>query len=104
AAKHGIPHVQSFHSIAADEQRPLAEGEPPEGPGRRSGEAYLAQHSEAILAVSHAEATTAIERLAAPAYRVHVVPPGVDVHTFRPRTGRAAPHLVVAARLEPLKG
>jgi len=104
AAKHGIPHVQSFHSIAADERRPLAEGEPPEGPGRRSGEAHLAQHSEAILAVSHAEATTAIERLAAPAHCVHVVPPGVDVHTFRPRTGRAAPHLVVAARLEPLKG
>src|SRR5699024_11908362 len=65
AAKHGIAHVQSFHSIAADERRPLAEGEPPEGPGRRRGEAHLAQYSEAILAVSHAVATTAMERLAA---------------------------------------
>src|SRR5699024_3816614 len=26
AAKHGIPHVQSCHYIAADERRPLAEG------------------------------------------------------------------------------
>lgn len=104
AAKHGIAHVQSFHSIAAEARRPLADGEPPEGPGRVRGEEYLARASEAILAVSHAEATTAIERLGAPAERVHVVPPGVDVHTFHPDAGHGAPHLVVAARLEPLKG
>lgn len=104
AAERGIPHVQSYHSVAADPHHSLAQGEPPEGPGRRRGEKYLARVSDAVLAVSQAEATTAIERLGAPADRVHVVPPGVDVHTFHPEMGNMPAGLVVAARLEPLKG
>src|SRR5699024_2578275 len=32
AASHGIPHVQSFHSIAADERRPSPRANPQKGP------------------------------------------------------------------------
>src|SRR5699024_7693970 len=52
AARHGRRHVQTFHSIAAADGRPLSEGEPPEGPGRVDGERHLALVSDAVLAVS----------------------------------------------------
>ncbi len=104
ATAHGRPHVQTFHSITAGHNRPLAEGEPAESPGRADGERHLAQVSEAVVAVSEAERTTAITRLGARAEEVHVVPPGVDVDQFRPIGGQHPPSLVLAARLEPLKG
>ncbi len=52
----GIPHVQSFHSVAAPQGRPLADGEPPESPDRVPGEARVARMSDAIAAISVAEA------------------------------------------------
>ncbi|GMA33285.1 glycosyl transferase [Litorihabitans aurantiacus] len=102
----GVPHVQSFHSIAAPERTALSEGERPESPGRLDGEAYLAQHSDAVLAVSRAEALTALERLGAPPQRLTVVYPGVDPVLFHPADTRPAgrPSVLIAARLEPLKG
>lgn len=111
------PHVQSFHSIAAPPETDLGEGERPESPGRLAGEVLLAQSSDAVVAVSHAEARTVVQRLGADPDRVTVVHPGVDTNRFRPRRpsdgpvlARGAeraverPSLVVAARLEPLKG
>ncbi|WP_234417429.1 MULTISPECIES: glycosyltransferase [Miniimonas] len=111
----GVPHVQSFHSIAAPAHTELAEGERPESPGRLAGEAELARLSDAIVAVSHAEARTAVERLGADPARIRVVHPGVDTERFHPLAAAAhdgeppsgedpRPSLVVAARLEPLKG
>jgi D-inositol-3-phosphate glycosyltransferase len=116
----GIPHVQSFHSIAADDSTPLSEGERAESTGRMAGEAWLARESDAVIAISRAEATTVIERLGAEADRVYIVPPGVDGDLFHPATGNpagvagsaapdsAAPnargYAIVAARLQPLKG
>lgn len=106
AREWGVPHVQSFHSIAAPTHTDLSQGERPESPGRLQGEAFLAQVSDAVVAVSNAEARTAVERLKAPAARLRVIHPGVDTHEFRPRAqalpGRQT--VLVAARLEPLKG
>lgn len=101
-----IPHVQSFHSIAADPATALAEGERPESPGRLAGEARLAQLSDGIVAVSHAEAATVTGRLGADPERVHIAWPGVDAAFFTPAQSPRdrAGHLLVAARLEPLKG
>ncbi|MGC0144223.1 glycosyltransferase [Pseudactinotalea sp. Z1732] len=104
AVDHGRPHVQTYHSIAAPNGRPLGEGEPPEGPGRIDGERHLAKTSDAVLAVSHAEAATVTGRLGADGQRVFVVPPGVDVELFHPIEGEPRSTLVLAARLEPLKG
>ncbi|WP_098470169.1 glycosyltransferase [Serinibacter salmoneus] len=104
----GVPHVQSFHSIAAPPLTALAEGERPESPGRLAGEAHLARRSDAVVAVSDAEATTAITRLGAPASRMWVVHPGVDPRVFHPLAeplpAGGRPRVLLAARLEPLKG
>lgn len=113
AQRAGIPHVQSFHSIAAEAGTSLAAGERAEGPGRLPGERQIARGSQAIIAVSRAEARTTAERLGADPGRVAVVAPGVDAAQFHPLAvpaPRAAgvvqdrPRLLVAARLEPLKG
>ena len=106
----GVPHVQSFHSIAADAASPLSEGERPESGGRMAGEAWLARESDAIVAISAAEAATVVQRLGGSPDRVTVVHPGVDGTLFHPRTrppSRSAHpngYAVVAGRLQPLKG
>ncbi len=111
----GIPHVQSFHSVAAPPNRPLADGEPPESPGRVEGEARVARGSDAVAAISVAEARTAVERCGADPERVHVISPGVDLELFRPLRDDEEPwspeppvdgrgYVLFAARLQPLKG
>ncbi|GAB3398123.1 glycosyltransferase [Humibacter soli] len=106
ARSRNVPHVQSFHSIAAEPTTDLSEGERPESSGRLDGEAWLAQSSDAIVAVSHAEQRTIIERLHADLERVHVVLPGVDASLFHQgeRLTSPRPYVVAAARIEPLKG
>jgi D-inositol-3-phosphate glycosyltransferase len=108
ARERGIPHVQSFHSIAAAPDTPLSEGERPESGGRLAGERMLAQASDAVVVVSEAEAETVRVRLGGDTARVWIVPPGVDGSVFRPATAGArratAPYVVAAARVQPLKG
>lgn len=115
ASAWGVAHVQSFHSVAAHPGRPLSDGEPPESDARVAGEALIAQQSDAIIAVSTAEARTIVERCGADPDRVGVIPPGVDLDTFRPacpadqrpacpRCGSKAGYVLMAARLQPLKG
>lgn len=115
AARWGVPHVQSFHSVAALPGSPLSHGEPPESDARVAGEALLAQRSDAIITVSTAEARTVVERCGADPERVLVIPPGVDLVQFRPAAptderpacpwcGSQAGYVLMAARLQPLKG
>jgi len=122
----GVPHVQSFHSIAAADSTPLSHGERAESPGRLAGEAHLARESDAVVAISRAEAETVLTRLGGSPDRVDVVLPGVDSELFHPLDGTATdgtasegtasdgteearvvdparPYVVVAGRLEPLK-
>ena len=109
ARKWGIPHVQSFHSIAADDGSPLSAGERAESPGRMRGEAWLARESDTLVAISAAEAATISGRLGGPARRTSIVLPGVDSSLFSPEgqpTLGASDrgYAVVAARLQTLKG
>ncbi|TFB70007.1 glycosyltransferase [Cryobacterium sp. Hz9] len=114
ARRWGIPHVQSFHSIAADDSTPLSAGERAESAGRMPGEAWLARESDALVAISAAEATTITGRLGGAVQRTSVVLPGVDNAMFSPAVpallgDRALPAdgrgcVLVAARLQPLKG
>lgn len=128
ARQWGVPHVQSFHSVAALPDSPLGDGEPPESPGRNAGERLIARESHLVVAVSDYEARTVIERCGADPGRVRVVYPSVDVDLFHPTTDadrRWAPELtgegqppqfgpvcvapnphgyvLFAARLQPLK-
>ncbi|MDR1387156.1 MAG: glycosyltransferase [Propionibacteriaceae bacterium] len=113
----GVPHAQSYHSVAARPGSALSEGEPPESPARVPGEARLAVESDLVVAISAAEAGTVIERCGADPDRVAIVPPGVDHALFHPLgpdqfdpalEARLAPHgrgyAFFAARLQPLKG
>ncbi|MDO5502789.1 MAG: glycosyltransferase [Actinomycetia bacterium] len=109
ARRWGVPHVQSFHSVAALPDSPLGEGEPPESPRRVPGERFAAQESDLVVAVSHAEARTVISRLGGDPSRIRIVSPGVDAQLFRPllrgeEPRRAEPYALFAARLQPLKG
>ena len=103
----GIPHLQSFHSVAAPEDAPhLDAGEPAESSGRIPGERLVARESDLVIAVSEAEARTVAERYGVPGERLAVVRPGVDVERFHPPADAPAPHpptLLFAARLQPLK-
>ncbi|WP_104200728.1 glycosyltransferase [Cryobacterium sp. Y29] len=111
ARKWGVPHVQSFHSIAANDLTPLSAGERAESPGRMLGEAWLARESDSLVAISASEAATITGRLGAAVQRTVVVSPGVDSSMFSPGVplDLAAPvddrgYVLVAARLQPLKG
>ncbi len=112
----GLPFVQSFHTLAALKDRNPAPGSTPESDRRRQSESYLAGQAGAIVAGSAAEATVLIDAVRAPAERVWVIPPGVDVDLFRPNRTDAdervreelgvapgRPLLVVAGRVQPLK-
>lgn len=100
-----LPHVQSFHSVAAPAgSTGLDSGEPSESPGRIAGERAIARDSDVVVAVSDVEAATIRERYGA--RRIEVARPGVGVEFFRPRTCPTPehPYLLFAARLQPLKG
>lgn len=106
-----VPHVQSFHSVAALPGSALSEGEPPESPARVPGEHVAATESKAVIAISAAEARTVVERCGADPDRVVIVPPGVDRALFHAEPGGSAArstnprgYLLYAARLQPLKG
>ena len=84
ALEQGIPLVQSFHTIAAMKNRALAPGQEPEPELRVRSEMYLANQAAAIVAGSAAVVENLIDDVRAPADRIWVIPPGVDVELFRP--------------------
>lgn len=108
-----LPHVQSFHSVAAPSgSTSLADGEPAESPGRVAGEALSARESDLVIAVSHAE-RRAVELRYHRFDGIDVVHPGVDTEQFHPlRAGQrhwawddtGGCYFLFAARLQPLKG
>ena len=105
----GVPHVMTFHSVAAHPNSPLRDGEPPESPARVDGEVVCAEQSDLVLCVSRHEAAVVIGRCGAAPERVRIVWPGVNVELFHPATGPWNPpgvrpgYVVFAARLQPLK-
>lgn len=105
----GVPFVQSFHSLAT------MRGEQHER--RLRSESFLSTQADAVIAASSAEAAVLIDRVGAPADRTWIIPPGVDLRLFAPRTEpeRAAirrrigveadrPLVVMAGRVHPGKG
>lgn len=116
ALEFGVPFVQSFHTLAAMKNSLAAPGAAREPDRRVQSEAYLASQATAIVAGSAAEATFLVDSVRAPAKRVWVIPPGVDVDLFRPNRSEAQarvradlaigpdlPILVVVGRIQPLK-
>jgi D-inositol-3-phosphate glycosyltransferase len=113
----GLPFVQSFHTLAVMKNRALAPGDSPEPEVRIRSESFLSSQADALIAGSATEAAELIDVVGAPAGKVWVVPPGVDTRLFTParaiseslvrgrlRVDNDRPILVVAGRVQPLKG
>jgi D-inositol-3-phosphate glycosyltransferase len=108
----GLPLVQSFHTLAAMKNAVVGTSEPER---RLPTEMFLANQATAIVAGSAAEATALIDLARAPADRVWVIPPGVDLDLFAPsimaieRVHRELgidfdrPIIAVVGRIQPLK-
>src|SRR5690606_33961357 len=104
-----LPHLQSFHSVAAPEgSSTLEAGEPTESERRIPREQFAATGSDLVIAVSDAEARTVVERYSVPCERLAVLRPGVDVERFHPcedvHARRHRPTLPFTARPEPRTG
>jgi D-inositol-3-phosphate glycosyltransferase len=106
-----LPLVQSFHTLAAMKNAVVGSAEPER---RLRTEMFLANQATAVVAGSAAEATALIDLARAPADRVWVIPPGVDISLFSPsrdsaevrrELGIAAgrPIIAVVGRIQPLK-
>ena len=113
----GLPFVQSFHTLAAMKNAALAPGQEREPERRFRTEMYLANQASAVVAGSSAEVASLIDDVHAPADRVWVIPPGVDVDLFTPTRAHAAdsrvrgelgialerPIIAIVGRVQPLK-
>jgi D-inositol-3-phosphate glycosyltransferase len=117
AVELAVPFVQSFHTLATMKATNAAPDSRAESYIRERSERFLAGQADAVIAGSSAEAAAIIDGARAPADRVWVIPPGVDLDLFRPRTAAerfalrseldlrpGRPVLAMAGRVQPLKG
>ncbi|PRY11118.1 D-inositol-3-phosphate glycosyltransferase [Kineococcus rhizosphaerae] len=109
-----VPLVHSMHTMAKVKNAALAEGDTPEPAGRVIGEQQVVDAADRIVANTSAEREDLLTLYGADPARVAVVPPGVDLATFRPDPGRAqsrrrlgwpadAEVLLFVGRIQPLK-
>jgi len=118
ADRWGVPLVHSMHTMALVKNANLADGDVPEPMSRVIGEEQVVAEADMLIASTQEEADDLVIAYGADRARVRVVPPGVDLGTFRPpaspqerdalraRLGLdpARPVIVFAGRLQPLKG
>ena len=107
----GVPHVFSFHSVAAVKER--ASGQP-EPLVRKDVEDRAAEQSDLVFVFTPEEAADLSGLLGIAREKVHVVPAGVDAELFAPRDRSEARrrlglpergHIVLfVGRPEPFKG
>lgn len=93
-----IPFVQSFHSLAAMRMASLPGVDEPVA--RVRSEMFLATQADALVASSSAEATALIDDVGAPADRTWIIPPGVDLERFAPRSPQQHARIRLALGLE----
>lgn len=109
--RHGIPLVQSFHTLARAKNAALAPGDTPEPPLRIAAEDRVVADADAIIAASPAEASMLRSDYGARPGQVRVAPLGVDLDVFTPDGDRLAERaalgggriVLFVGRLQPLK-
>ena len=109
----GVPLVHSMHTMAKVKNAFLAEGDTPDPVIREIGEEQVVAAADMLIANTDLEAKQLIELYDAPAGRVEVVHPGVDLGVFSPvapglaraalRLPLDAQVLLFAGRIQPLK-
>ena len=107
-----VPVLHTFHALGSEKRR--QQGAADSSPLQRlEVERCIARQADALVATTSAEAAELVSMGADPD-RVVVIPCGVDLERFRPRTGPSAavsgvdgrrrPRIVAASRLVPRKG
>ena len=113
--RHNLPLVHTMHTMAKVKNLSLADGEKPEPQTRAIGEEQVVSASSALVANTAAEAASLVSLYNACPDRVHVVPPGVDLATYKvgggKKTARKKLHiadnalvLAFVGRIQPHKG
>lgn len=107
------PLLHTMHTVARVKNQRLADGERPEPAVRVAGEDELVRRADLLVVNTTDEAGSLVDLLGADPARVRVVPPGVDLTTFRPgdrgeaRAGLGLPAdavvLLFVGRIQPLK-
>ena len=111
----GTPLVHTMHTMAKVKNLSLAEGEKPEPQVRAIGEEQVVGASAALIANTTAEAASLVSLYDACPDRVFVVPPGVDLTTYKVNGGKNAARkklkigedklmLAFVGRIQPHKG
>jgi len=90
ATQLNIPLIHTMHTMARVKNINLAEGETPEPMIRVQGETQVAAAAQALIANTDSEAASLVSLYDACPDTVHVVNPGVDLHSFTPGDGRKA--------------
>jgi D-inositol-3-phosphate glycosyltransferase len=110
-----IPLVNNMHTMAKVKNLALAEGEKAEPEIRAIGEEQVVKASSALIANTASEAASLVSLYDACPDRVFVVPPGVDLKTYKVGAGKSASRakllikpetllLAFVGRIQPHKG
>ncbi|WP_281274028.1 D-inositol-3-phosphate glycosyltransferase [Sphaerisporangium album] len=109
----GVPLVHTMHTMAKVKNYLLAEGDRPEPVARVVGEEHVVEVADRLVANTDAEARELIDLYGAPAARVAVVNPGVNLQVFQPASKGAARRrlglpqdghvMLFVGRIQPLK-
>jgi D-inositol-3-phosphate glycosyltransferase len=86
--RHKLPLVHTMHTMAKVKNLSLAEGEKPEPQTRAIGEEQVVSASSALIANTAAEAASLVSLYNACPDRTFVVPPGVDLTTYKVGHGK----------------
>ena len=111
----GVPLVHTMHTMAKVKNLALAEGETPEPKSRAIGEEQVVKASAALIANTASEAASLVSLYDACPERVFVVPPGVDLTTYKVNGGKKSARkrlsisdetqlLLFVGRIQPHKG
>jgi D-inositol-3-phosphate glycosyltransferase len=110
-----IPLVNNMHTMAKVKNLALADGEKAEPEIRAIGEEQVVKASSALIANTASEAASLVSLYDACPDRVFVVPPGVDLKTYKVGAGKSAARakllikpetllLAFVGRIQPHKG
>ncbi|MEU7003512.1 D-inositol-3-phosphate glycosyltransferase [Nonomuraea sp. NPDC046570] len=109
----GVPLVHTMHTMAKVKNLLLADDDKPEPQARVIGEEQVVEIADRLVANTDAEAQELIDLYHAPADRVAVVNPGVNLTVFQPSSQGAARQrlglpqnahvLLFVGRIQPLK-
>jgi D-inositol-3-phosphate glycosyltransferase len=102
ARRWNVPLLHTMHTLAKVKNKSLAAGDDPEPLGRLIGEQQVVDHADRLIANTQAEANDLADLYDANPEKITVVPPGVDLATFKPggrRDARARLGLPQSARL-----